>query len=365
MRALITGGTGFAGRHLAQHLIDCGDDVIVTHLSHKQDTQAEQLHLQINGSQGKFAGKSSSRADGSKSTLHLAGDKRKEQGVKDIIGKEIPLHPSVQSVILDVTDRKAVEQLVQFTVPDAIYHLAAVTFIPDGEKDPFGVIRVNSEGSLNIFEAIRIHAPNAKVLYVSSSEVYGQPRPGSLPLAEQAELRPISTYGLSKAMADIAAFEYSYKHRLDIVRVRPFAHTGPGQRSVFALSSFARQVAQIKLGLIPPCIHVGNLEAKRDYSDVSDIVRGYREAILNGKRGGAYNLCSGKSHSIGDLLKSLMSIAGLEAEVEVDETRLRPLDIPELNGSYQLAQKEFGWKPRIELEGMLHSLLAYWLESLS
>jgi GDP-4-dehydro-6-deoxy-D-mannose reductase len=171
-------------------------------------------------------------------------------------------------------------------------------------------------------------------------------------------------YGVSKVAADLAAFQYATKDRLEVVRVRPFAHTGPGQSPSFALSSFAKQVAMIKLGRAAPAIRVGNLEVKRDYSDVSDIVRGYREALLNGKRGGVYNLCSGHSVAIGDLLHKLLKIAEVEAEITVDESRVRDVDISEIYGSPSLAQKELGWHQRIDIEGTLHGLFAYWMESL-
>lgn len=336
MRALITGGVGFAGRHLAQHLVACGDDVIVTQIPPAKNSLFG--NLQGGASNG---------------------------GSTKVSGLDVPLPKAVQTVVLDVTDAKAVRDLLSLARPDAIYHLAAITFVPDADNNPRLAYDVNFSGSLNLFDAHRDVCPRARVLYVSSSEVYGQPRPGTLPITELAELRPVSAYGTSKAAADLAAYQYAFKHRLEIVRVRPFTHTGPGQASSFALSSFARQVAEIKLGKSAPVVHVGNLEVKRDYSDVSDIVRGYREALLNGKRGGVYNLCSGKSMAIGELLQQLLKVAEVEAEIRVDESRVRAVDIPEIWGSCALAQKELGWHQRVELEGTLHSLFAYWIESLS
>ena len=148
------------------------------------------------------------------------------------------------------------------------------------------------------------------------------------------------------------------------MRVRPFPHLGPGQDELFAISSFAKQIANIKLGRAEPKIMVGNLEAKRDYSDVSDIVRGYREALVNGTRSEVYNLCSGTSIEIGELLQRLLKVAEVDAEVVVDPDRLRPVDIPDMYGDYTRAHQHFGWKPRIDLEGTLHSVFAYWLEEL-
>jgi GDP-4-dehydro-6-deoxy-D-mannose reductase len=186
-----------------------------------------------------------------------------------------------------------------------------------------------------------------------------------LPLIESAELRPTSVYGVSKAAADALVFKCCYRDQLHTIRVRPFSHIGPGQAEHFAISSFAKQVALVKLGKQEPVIKVGNLDVKRDYSDVSDIVRGYREALLNGKAGEAYNLCSGISVEVGDLLQRLITLSGVDMEVVQDPARVRTVDIPEIVGSFEKASRDFGWKPRVERDAMLDSLLAYWLDALS
>jgi GDP-4-dehydro-6-deoxy-D-mannose reductase len=319
MRALITGGYGFVGRHLAQHLVKCGDDVAVTYLPSER-------HLE---------------------------------------GATTPLPNSAQSMALDVSDKKAVADIISLAKPDAIYHLAARSSVADGEASSFeAVFNTNTIGTTNLLDAIVQHSPTTKFLFVSSAEVYGMPWPGTIPLVENAVFRPISAYGVSKAAADLATFKYATKDGVEAVRVRPFPHIGPGQSDRFVLSNFAKQAAEIKLGKRTPIIHVGNLEVKRDYLDVSDVVRGYREALLNGKKGEAYNLCSGKSHTIGELLQRLLKLGEVEAEVLEDKERVRLVDIPDLVGSYQKAQKEFGWQPRIELDGTLLSMFAFWIEQL-
>ena len=320
MRALITGGLGFAGRHLAHHLVRCGDDVALT----------------------SFVA---------------------EAGLEDANKVEIP--KSCQVMRLDVSDAKAVDELITVLQPDVVYHLAGITYVPDAERDVHQVMNTNATGTINLLEALVARAPEARFLCISSSEVYGEPRPGGLPLTELSELRPISSYGVSKCGAELAAHKYSYRDSLHVVRIRPFPHIGPGQSEMFALSSFAKQVAAIKLGQMSPTIKVGNLEVRRDYSDVSDIVRGYREAILNGKNGEVYNLCSGESVEIGEMLQSLIRLAGVDAEIVVDPERVRDVDISDLVGSYEKAQRDFGWKPRVERDAMLDTLLAYWLEVLS
>lgn len=323
MRTLVTGGTGFAGRHLADHLVKCGDDVALTYKP---------------------------AADG----------ERKD----DEAASGVSLPRTVQTLALDISSKESVFQIIELLKPDAVYHLAAMTFVPDAENRVSEVFDVNAFGTRNLLEAIEKHSPRTKVLCVSSSEVYGEPRPGSLPISEVSELRPISTYGVSKATADLMAGKFAWRNNLHVIRARPFPHLGPGQNSCFAISSFAKQLAEIKLGKAEPIIKVGNLEAKRDYSDVSDIVRGYREALLNGKKGEVYNFCSGQSIMIGELLQNLIKVAEIEVEVQEDPARVRPVDISDLYGSHEKAARDFGWKPRIELDGTLHSLFAFWVEQL-
>lgn len=335
MRALITGGHGFVGRHLAQYLLRCGADVALTYLPLKPSGTAVKF----------FPG----AASGEHPDAH----------------NKVPLPTAAQSLALDIADFTAVSEVMKLLRPDVIFHLAGIAFVPDGEADGTGIFEVNTLGTFNVLEATRRHSADSRVLVVSSAEVYGEPRPGALPFTELSELRPVSAYGVSKAAADLLAFKYHYRDGMHTIRVRPFPHLGPGQNSVFAISSFARQIAEIKLGLKSPEIWVGNLESKRDYCDVSDIVRGYHEAALNGKPGEAYNLCSGESIAVGELLNILVRLAGVEVEIKQDPKRMRAIDIPELYGSSEKALKDFGWKPRVEREAMLDSLLAYWLDALS
>jgi GDP-4-dehydro-6-deoxy-D-mannose reductase len=323
MRALITGGYGFVGRHLSQHLVKCGDDVAMTYM------------------------------------------RGRDENPEDINPNDVQVPKVVQSLALDVTDRNAVNEVISLLKPDAVYHLAALTFIPECENEQEGLFQVNTQGTINLLEAIHEYSAETRFLLASSAEVYGEPIPGSLPLTEASVMRPVSSYGVTKAAADCAAFKFSFRERVHTIRVRAFPHIGPGQNARFSISGFAKQLAEIKLGQREPKVYVGNLEAKRDFCDVSDVVRGYREALLNGKRGEAYNLCSGKSVEIGEVLNMLIKITGVDVEVVVDPERVRPVDIADAFGSYEKAQRDFGWKPRIGLEATLHSLFAYWVEFLS
>lgn len=316
MRALITGGYGFVARHLAHHLISCGDDVAITYRSEEKDVQG------------------------------------------------IALPKTIQNFSLDITDTKAINDLITLAKPDVIYHLAAQSFVPAAEKAKRATFEVNTFGTLNLLDAIANHSPDTKILFVSSSEVYGNPRPGSLPVTELSELRPNTIYGVTKAAADLAIFSAVQRGQVDGIRVRPFPHFGPGQSDNFAISSFAKQIAEIKLGKKEPVLKVGNLEVKRDWSDVSDIVRGYREAVLNGKPGEVYNLCSGQSVLLQEIVETLIKRSGVDIEIEVDPERVREVDTPDIYGSYERAKRDFGWTPRIDRIAALDSMLAYWLEEL-
>lgn len=339
MRALITGGYGFVGRHLAGHLVKCGDDVAVSYYPKKKTNDPE----------GKVQGEIPDEPE-LESLMYESG---------------LPLPKTVQCLALDVTNQKAVNDVISLLKPDAIYHLAALTFVPDAERAIAKVLEINTLGTLYLLEAVAKYSPKSRILAVSSSEVYGDPSPGDLPLTEQAMLRPVSIYGVTKASAELASLKYTLRENLFIVRVRPFPHLGPGQSPLFAVSSFAKQLAAIKLGKEPPVLKVGNLEVKRDLTDVADIIRGYREALLNGKRGEVYNLCSGTSISIREVMEKLIKIAEVKVTVQVQAKRQRTGDIQDIWGSSQKANKDFGWKPRIELDGTLHSLFAYWVEELS
>ncbi len=334
MRALVTGGMGFVGRHLARYLVSCGDTVALTYLP-----------------------------PNSPSLVPPSSVLGSVEGAPPVIEESsVELPRTVQSFALDVTDRAAVSQLISILKPDVIYHLAAFTFVPDGEKKSELVFAVNTFGTQAILDALVEHSPDTRFLYVSSAEIYGDPRPGTMPLTELAELRPVNIYGVAKAAADLMTYKYHVRNGLHTVRVRPFPHLGPGQSSAFAISGFAKQVAEIKLGKRAPIILVGNLEAKRDYSDVLDIVRGYREALLNGKPGDVYNFASGEGIGVGEMLQKLITRAGIQAEIQVDPARIRPVDVAELTGSSAKAQRDFGWKPKVDREASLDALLAYWLE---
>jgi len=200
------------------------------------------------------------------------------------------------------------------------------------------------------------------VLVVGSAEEYGAVDPDAAPLTEDAPLRPLSPYAVSKVAQGYLALQYALSRDLPVIRTRTFPHTGPGRGEAFAESSFARQIAEVEAGRRRPVLAVGNLDAVRDFTDVRDVVRAYRALLDRGTAGEVYNVCSGRGRSIGDILRSLLEIAGTQVELQVDRERLRPSDLPSLVGDPRKAREATGWEPRIPLETTLRDLLEHWRE---
>jgi GDP-4-dehydro-6-deoxy-D-mannose reductase len=224
---------------------------------------------------------------------------------------------------------------------------------------------VNLYGSLNLFQAIKSVSRDIKVLYVGSASEYGEVREADLPIDEGVPLRPVDPYSVSKVSADMLAFQYFKSFNIHIIRVRPFNHIGPRQSSDYVVSSFAEQIAEIEKGLKEPVITVGNLEAKRDFTDVRDVVRAYCLALAKGEPGAVYNICSGRAVSIRKALEQLLelSIIGKQAvKIEPDPERMRPSDVPLLLGNDSKLKQRTGWDCTITFEQTLKDLLDYWRE---
>jgi len=316
-KALITGIQGFAGSHLAEFLLSKGYTVFG-------------LDLNLGASD------------------HL-------RDIEDLL-------------ILfecDIRDRERLYEVVSQTKPDEIYHLAAMPHVPTSFKDPRFTFEVNLIGSLNVFEAAKAVSNSIKILYVGSATEYGDVRDEEIPIDEDVPLRPTDPYSVSKVSADMLAFQYFKSFKLHIIRVRPFNHIGPRQSDEFVLSSFVKQIAEIEKGLKEPIIAVGNLEAKRDFSDVRDIARAYWLAVQKGEPGEAYNISSGKAISIKELLERLLNMSSKEIQVEQDLTKLRPVDVPILVGESGKFTKQTGWSREFTLEKTLQSILNYWREKVA
>jgi len=269
---------------------------------------------------------------------------------------------SVQLFETDIKDPMSVRSTVADTMPDEIYHLAAQSFVPTSWAAPAETLDTNIQGQLNILEAVREVVPNAKVHVVGSSEEYGLVKEDEVPITEHNPLRPLSPYGVSKVAQDMLGYQYFQSYGVQVIRTRAFNHTGPRRGDVFVTSNFAKQLAEIKKGVKKPVMMVGNLEAKRDFSDVRDVVKAYQLVVSSGTPGEVYNICSGKGRPIQQVLDMLLEISGLDVTVEKDPKRMRPSDVMVLEGSHDKLSNELGWQPSITFEQTLKDLYEFWVE---
>ena len=252
--------------------------------------------------------------------------------------------------VLDVRDTEAVAAAVAAVAPEVLFHLAARTFVPDAAADPAGVFSVNALGTLHVLAAVARHVPRCRVLVVGSADAYGAVPDAAQPIVESVPLRPLSAYGASKAAADLLAGQWADGMGLDVVRVRPFNHVGPGQDARFVCADFARQLVAIRRGAQPARIAVGDLDPVRDFSDVRDVVAAYVAIAERGARGAVYNVCSGVGRSIRSLLDDLIAAVGVAVEIVPVAERQRPTQIARLVGSAAALTAATGWQPAIAWE---------------
>lgn len=312
-KVLITGISGFAGSFLAELLLEEGG-------------------FEVYGT-------------------HISNDVKNIESIKK----------NIQLVKLNLLDKKNVEHYISSNSFDIIFHLAALTSPSDSFKEPEKIFINNISAQLNLLEAVRLSASSPRIIITSSAEVYGMVREQNLPINEETELRPGSPYAVSKIAQDYLGLQYFLSYGMDIVRIRPFNHIGPRQSPGFVVSSFAKQIAEIKKGKTHPVIKVGNLEAKRDFTDVKDMARAYLLIAEKGKSGEVYNVGSGKSHKISDILNMLLSFVDTHIDVEVDPSRFRPSDTPDIRSDNHKIEKEIGWRPEIDIQKTLKDTLDYWL----
>ena len=270
--------------------------------------------------------------------------------------------PRLSMVWADLRDPDQVSELVGSFDPGAVFHLAAQSFVPESFAHPWSTLENNIRSQLNVLEGVRELDHPVRVLVVGSNEEYGKPRPEELPLTEESLLRPSSPYAVSKVAQDMMGFQYFATYGMEVVRVRPFNHTGPAQSPNFVVPAFASQIANIEKGLRKPIVQVGNLDAERDFTDVRDIVRAYYLAVVKGEPGEVYNLASGSPQSVRGLLESLLSMSTVEIKVEIDPSRYRPIDTPVVYGSATKFHRATGWEPEIPFEQTLQDVLGYWRE---
>jgi GDP-4-dehydro-6-deoxy-D-mannose reductase len=312
-RVLITGVTGFVGSHMLEYLLRRGDCEIYG-LRRWQDRMDNIEHLE-----DKF--------------ITVEGD---------------------------ITDGVSMRRIMNDIQPDKIFHLAAQSFVPTSWKAPEETLITNIIGTLKIFEAVRSARINPDIQIACSSEEYGSVYPNEIPVKENNSLRPLSPYAVSKVACDVLGYQYHKSYNLRIIRTRAFNHEGPRRGEVFVTSNFAKQIAEIEKGKQKPVIYVGNLSAQRDWSDVRDIVRAYWLVLEKGKPGEVYNIASGKSRTVEEMLNILLSFSKVKIEIKQDPSRMRPSDVQILKGDCSKFKKITGWKPEFSLEQTLKDSLNYW-----
>lgn len=260
----------------------------------------------------------------------------------------------------DVADGLALARLLERVRPTHVYHLAGYTHVGRSFKESDAAWEGNLTLTRRLCEALRAWGGKARLLWVGSGLVYGQPADPSRPVDEEVPLRPDTPYAASKAAADLAAFMYTRSDGLDIVRARPFNHTGPHQSAEFAIPSFARQLIAIERGESPPVLEVGDLRTHRDLTDVRDAVAAYRLLMEKGRTGEAYNIGSGVSTSMATVLDRLVALTGLRVEVRTRADLMRPAEQAIVQVDAGKLRRETGWQPAYTLEQTLKDTLAAW-----
>lgn len=308
MKALIIGGGGFVGPYLAAHLIrDLAWEVTVT------KTEKETLDI-----------------------------------------------PDAAVMNLDILDCGQIEKLLNTVRPAYIFHLAAQSSVQLSWKNPGLTIDVNIKGSVNLLDAVRHMDYKPRVLLIGSGEEYGHVKDGECPIGEDNTLRPGNIYAATKSCQNMFGRIYSEAYDMDVMMVRAFNHIGPNQTPLFVVADFCKQVAEIERGEKEPVIYVGNLSAKRDFTDVRDVVRAYGLLVQSGKRGETYNVGTGHALAIREILDRILALSESKIEVKVDEEKLRPVDVPIIEPDVHKIYTQTGWKPEISLDTTLQETLNYW-----
>lgn len=318
MKILITGVTGFAGTHLANFL-------------------AREFHdLDLYG------------------TCHHLG--------RDSL---LPITNEVKLTETDINYFESVEKVLESVLPDIICHFAAYVSVAKSFEHPALTFQTNAIGTINFLEATKKVCKGAKILIPGSAEVYGNVEAANKPVKETQLLNPQNPYALSKTVQEMLGIYYSKTFGLDIYLTRTFHYTGPGQPLGFVCSDFARQIAESEQSKRDNTIKVGNLKAKRDFTDIRDVVRAYWEIIDKGKPNTVYNVCTGRSISIEEILSILLQMSSCDISVETGKEKPRLMDVPDFVGDNSKLERDTSWRPQIEMKESLRDLLNFWRSKLN
>ena len=272
-----------------------------------------------------------------------------------------PIKEFVNFEKINLLDENGVSDMIERIMPNGVIHLAAASSVQDSFLNPAQTFQNNVTSQINLLEAMRKSGlTNSKVLIISSCEVYGFIDKKDLPVDENTRFRPITPYAVSKIAQDYLALQYYLSYKLQCVRVRPFNHIGPRQSPKFIASDFAKQIAEIEKGKQKPVINVGNLESKRDFTDVRDIVRAYHALYEKGIPGEAYNVGSGQSRSAGEILEILLTLTKIKISISIDKNKQRTSDMPDIVCDNKKLVQLTGWNQKINLKQTLQDTLDYW-----
>ncbi|WFR56308.1 GDP-mannose 4,6-dehydratase [Anaerocolumna sp. AGMB13025] len=308
MKALIIGGAGFVGYYLTDHLLnDCGWSVAVTKLEN-----------------------------------------------------EIIEQDNISIYDLDILDKKAIFAILNEVHPDYIFHLAAQSSVSLSWKNPALTIDVNIKGCVNVLDAVKELDYKPRILLIGSGEEYGYVLPDEIPINENNHVRPGNIYAATKACQNMIGKIYSDAYQMDIIMVRAFNHIGPRQSPMFVVADFCKQVAEIEKGLREPVIRVGNLDVKRDFTDVRDVVRAYSLLIQKGHASETYNVGCGNAISIKEILQRILTHTKVNIKVDVDRYKLRPVDIPLIEADIRKLHDCTAWNGIINLDRTILDTLEYW-----
>lgn len=307
-KALIIGGAGFVGKYLADYLVEeCGYEVCSTKMVNE-----------------------------------------KLDGV------------SYEVVDMNLLAKEEVEAVLAKCAPDYIFHLAAQSSVAVSWSNPQLTVDVNIKGTLNLLDVLKETEYQGRVLLIGSGEEYGRINPDEVPITEDTVLRPGNIYAATKGCQNMLGGIYAKAYNLNLMMVRAFNHVGPKQSPQFVVADFCKQVIEVEKGLREPVIHVGNLKAKRDFTDVRDVVAAYECLIRQGVAGETYNVGAGNAYSIQEILDKIIELSGQEIQVEVEAERLRPIDVPIISADITKITEQTDWKQKISLEQTLQDTLEYW-----